>query len=57
MKDAFEMMESYMDKEEVRKAKLRAERANCSIKLAKIRGLQKLAQIEVKNFSQPSFQD
>ena len=37
MKDAFEMMESYMDKEEVKKAKLRAERESFLIKLAKIR--------------------
>ena len=54
MKDAFEMMETYMDKEEVKKAKLKAERENFSIKLARIRELQELTQSVVANFSQSS---
>ena len=54
MKDAFEMMELYMDKEEIKQAKLRAERENFSIKLAKIRELQELTQSEIANFSQSS---
>ena len=44
MKDAFEMMELYMDKEEIKQAKLRA----------KIRELQELTQSEIANFSQSS---
>ncbi|UTC75242.1 XRE family transcriptional regulator [Treponema sp. OMZ 792] len=54
MKDAFEMMERYMSEEEVRKAKLKAERENFSIKLARIRELQELTQSEIANFSQSS---
>ncbi|MGP1438999.1 MAG: XRE family transcriptional regulator [Treponema sp.] len=54
MKDAFEMMETYMDKIEVKKAKLRAERENLPIKLAKIREEQNLKQNEVSNFTQSS---
>lgn len=54
MKDAFEMMERYMSEEEVKKSKLKAERENFSIKLARIRELQELSQSEIANFSQSS---
>ncbi len=54
MKDAFEMMETYMDKTEVKKAKLKAERENLSIKLARIREEQNIRQSEVANFTQSS---
>jgi len=54
MKDAFEMMERYIDKEEVKKAKLKAERENFSIKLARIRESQELTQSEIANFTQSS---
>ena len=43
-----------IDKEEVKKAKLKAERENFSIKLARIRESQELTQGEIANFTQSS---
>ncbi|MGI5172676.1 XRE family transcriptional regulator [Treponema sp. OMZ 840] len=52
MKDAIEMMETYMKPETVKRARIKAERESLTIKLAQLREKQNLTQTQITGFTQ-----